>query len=208
MRIVKEHDERKNEIIDTAARLFVAKGYEQCSVNDILSAIGIAKGTFYHYFKSKEDVLDAVIGKTAGQIEEKVRKVAEDSTLTPEEKMLQIFLNTRVKGEEEELIEGMHKTENALMHQKSLVATINMLTPILTHVIEEGVLKGVFECAYPEQYMQIFLAAASTLLDEGIFQVEAEKTQKIFDAMIVMLEKMLGVEEGKFLQITQQYWKF
>lgn len=208
MRIVKEHDERKNEIIDTAARLFVAKGYERCSVNDILNTIGIAKGTFYHYFKSKEDVLDAVIGKTAGQIEEKIRKVAGNVALTPEEKILQIFLNMRVKGEEEELIEGMHKTENALMHQKSLVATINMLTPILTNVIEEGIQKGVFECAYPEQYMQIFLAAASTLLDEGIFQVEGEKVQEIFDAMIVMLEKMLGVEDGKFLEITQKYWKF
>ena len=55
MRIVKEHDERKNEIIDTAERLFAQKGYEQCSVNDILSEIGIAKGTILNslYFSSK-----------------------------------------------------------------------------------------------------------------------------------------------------------
>ena len=59
MRTVKEHDARKNEIIDTAAALFTDKGYDQCSINDILNSIGIAKGTFYHYFKSKEDVLDA-----------------------------------------------------------------------------------------------------------------------------------------------------
>lgn len=63
MRIVKEHDERKNEIIDTAAELFLDKGYDQCSINDILNSIGIAKGTFYHYFKSKEDVLDAAVNK-------------------------------------------------------------------------------------------------------------------------------------------------
>ena len=48
MRIVKEHDERKNEIIDTASRIFAQKGYDKASVNDILNAIGIAKGTFYH----------------------------------------------------------------------------------------------------------------------------------------------------------------
>ena len=63
MRIVKEHDERKNEIIDTASHIFAQKGYDKTSVNDILNAIGIAKGTFYHYFKSKEEVLDAVITK-------------------------------------------------------------------------------------------------------------------------------------------------
>ena len=54
MRIVKEHEERKNEILDTAEILFEEKGYDKCSVNDILNRIGIAKGTFYHYFKSKE----------------------------------------------------------------------------------------------------------------------------------------------------------
>ena len=56
---MKEHDERRNEIINTAAVLFMEKGYDRCSINDILNKIGIAKGTFYHYFKSKEDVLDA-----------------------------------------------------------------------------------------------------------------------------------------------------
>lgn len=209
MRIVKEHDERKNEIIDTAARLFVTKGYEKSSVNDILTAIGIAKGTFYHYFKSKEDVLDAVIGKTAGQIAEKVRKVAENPALTPEEKVMYVFLATRVEGESEELmIEGMHKAENALMHQKSLVAMVNVLNPILTDIIEEGVQKGVFVCAYPEEYMQIFLASTNTLLDEGIFQVEAQKRQKLFDVLILLLEKMLGVEEGRFLEQTREHWKF
>jgi len=55
MRIVKEYDERRNEIIDTAKKLFITKGYNKSSVNDILNEIGIAKGTFYYYFASKEE---------------------------------------------------------------------------------------------------------------------------------------------------------
>lgn len=209
MRIVKEHDERKNEIIDTAAKLFAVKGYEQCSVNDILNAIGIAKGTFYHYFKSKEEVLDAAIEKTSEQIAGKISKVTADTGLTPEEKILQAFLAARLKGEvEEALISEMHKTENALMHQKTLVSIIDILTPTLTGIVEEGIEKGVFACDYPEQYMQIFLASAITLLDDGIFQVEPEKKQKIFEAMITMLETMLHVKPGRFLEITGQYWNF
>ena len=120
MRIVKEHDERKNEIIDTAAMLFESKGYEQCSVNDILTAIGIAKGTFYHYFKSKEEVLDAVIAKMMDQITQQVRSVEADPGLSPEEKLLQVFLAARTKEKlGDVLLEAMHKTENALMHQKA-----------------------------------------------------------------------------------------
>lgn len=61
MRTVKEYEERRNEILDTAEKLFVSKGYMKTTVNDILREIGIAKGTFYHYFKSKEEVMDAII---------------------------------------------------------------------------------------------------------------------------------------------------
>ena len=67
MRIVKEHDERRNEIITTAEEFFLTKGFNKTTVNDILKRIGIAKGTFYHYFVSKEEVLDAVIGQIIDQ---------------------------------------------------------------------------------------------------------------------------------------------
>jgi AcrR family transcriptional regulator len=61
MRVIKEPEERRNEILDTAETLFFTKGYGKTTVNDILQAIGIAKGTFYYYFKSKEEVMDAVL---------------------------------------------------------------------------------------------------------------------------------------------------
>ncbi|NLL78643.1 MAG: TetR/AcrR family transcriptional regulator [Clostridiales bacterium] len=209
LRIVKEHDERKNEIIETAARLFAMKGYEQCSVNDILNAIGIAKGTFYHYFKSKEEVLDAVIGQASGLILERVREVVQNADLSPEEKLLQIFLSMNVEDKMEEgLLEEMHRTENALMHQKSLVSIVTMMAPFLTRVVQEGNEKGVFHADFPEQYMQIFLAASSTLLDDGIFEVEREKMQTMFLALISLLEKMLGVESGSLSNKAEGYWQF
>ena len=68
MRIVKEADERKNEILDAAARLFMEKGFDRTSANDILAAVGIAKGTLYYHFKSKEDIMDALIERQTTQI--------------------------------------------------------------------------------------------------------------------------------------------
>ena len=61
MRTVKQHDVRKSEILDCAQRLFYTVGYDQTTVAMIIDATGIAKGTFYHYFKSKEEMLDGVI---------------------------------------------------------------------------------------------------------------------------------------------------
>lgn len=206
MRVVKEHDERKNEIIDTAERLFAMKGYEQCSVNDILTEIGIAKGTFYHYFKSKEEVLDAVIEKATVMIAERVSEVADIPDLSPEDKLLQVFLSMKIEKQMGEgLLEEMHKTENVLMHQKSLVSIMEVLTPMLTKIVEEGNKSGAFRCEYPEQFMQIFLAASTTLFDEGIFRVAAEKTEELFLALVALLEKMLGVEAGRLQKRIGEY---
>ena len=60
MRIVKPAIVRKQEVLDTAVRLFAARGYENTSVNDVIAAIGISKGAFYHHFASKEDLVEAL----------------------------------------------------------------------------------------------------------------------------------------------------
>ncbi|MGB6371054.1 MAG: TetR/AcrR family transcriptional regulator, partial [Atribacterota bacterium] len=59
VRIIKKYDERRTEFLDTAQELFFTKGYEQTAVETIIKKMGLSKGTFYYYFKSKEDLLDA-----------------------------------------------------------------------------------------------------------------------------------------------------
>ena len=61
MKAVKEGEVRRREILIAARELFVKKGYDQTSVNDILKIVNIAKGTFYYYFASKAEVLEAII---------------------------------------------------------------------------------------------------------------------------------------------------
>lgn len=159
--------------------------------------MGIAKGTFYYYFKSKEDVLDAAVEQVSEQIMEKIRKVADEKELSPADRIVQVLLAAKVSGPTEEvLINEMHKTQNALLHQKTLVSIITMLTPVLTEIVKEGNGEGCFQCEYPEQSVQILLSAALTLLDDGIFRIEKEKAEKLFEALIFAMEKMLGVKAG------------
>ena len=66
MRIVKEAEERKNEILDVAERLFGTKGFDNTSTNDILNEIGIARGTLYYHFKSKEEIINADLHLVGG----------------------------------------------------------------------------------------------------------------------------------------------
>ena len=70
MRVVKEAAVRKNEILDAAEELFVTKGFDKTSTNDILERVGIARGTLYYHFKSKEEILNAMIERiSAGLVE-------------------------------------------------------------------------------------------------------------------------------------------
>ena len=75
-RIVKEADERRNEILDAAETLITEKGYSKTTIIDILNQVGIAKGTFYYYFKSKEEVMDAIIERFIEQDVQKARLIA------------------------------------------------------------------------------------------------------------------------------------
>jgi AcrR family transcriptional regulator len=207
MKVSKEHYERRNEILDTAARLFSAKGYNKCTVNDILDSVGIAKGTFYYYFKSKEEVLDAILERVTDIVSDRAGKIAEDPGLPPVMKLLHTILSLHVEGElDNGIMEELHKPENALMHQKSLNLMVSGITPILEKIVEEGIRQGVFQSDFPRQYMQIFLTSSIILLDDGIFQVKPEEQKMILRALVALLEKMLGVEPEAFWNMAKQYW--
>ncbi|SER23702.1 transcriptional regulator, TetR family [Gracilibacillus ureilyticus] len=206
MRISKDYDERKNEILDTAERLFHTKGYEKCTINDILNEVGIAKGTFYYYFKSKQEVLDAVVSRYSEFIINRCEKVLRKD-ITPVEKLIRLFLSMRINNEVGgDVLEEMHKPENALLHQQTLKEIVVVMAPFLVQVIEEGMDKKVWKCKYPLEYMQIFLASSITLTDEGIFDVDADSQQRILVALISLLEKMLDVPEDSFLQLFNENW--
>lgn len=205
MRIVKEHDDRRNEILDTAEKLFYVKGYGRCTVNDILTAIGIAKGTFYHYFKSKEEVLDSIVARYTEMIINRVNGILAASDISLEEKLMGMFMAMKVTNPiDSEMLDDMHKVENVLLHQKMLNQIVMAMAPLLAMVVDEGVGKGIWNCRYPLQYMQIFLASSLSLTDEGIFALDGESQMKIMAALISLLEKMLQAPEDSFMQMLMQ----
>jgi AcrR family transcriptional regulator len=205
MRIIKEHDERRSEILDTAEKLFHTKGYEKCTVNDILKEVAIAKGTFYYYFKSKQEVLDAIVARYTEIVVNRVGAIIGRGDHSPQEKLLNAFMSMNINNQVgSEILEEMHKTENALLHQQTLSQMISALAPALATIVEEGVEKKVWNCRYPLQDMQIFLAASLTLTDEGIFEQDAASQMKIMAALIGMLEKMLEVPEDSFMELFIQ----
>lgn len=197
MRTVKSHQTRKNELLDTAESLFFTKGYDQTTVQDILQAAGIAKGTFYHYFKSKEEMMDAVVIRYIEAGVAAAEQIVSDPGLTVHEKLLRVVMAQKPEaGVQERLLEQFHEPQNALLHQKSLTETLLRLTPVLTRVIEQGKAEGLFHTPFPRESVEFLLAASQFLFDEGLFHWQPEALSRKIEAFIHIMETVLGAETG------------
>src|SRR5699024_8294878 len=149
MKKSKSPEARKKEIMDVAETLFITKGYAKTTINNILSEIDIAKGTFYYYFKSKEDVMDAIADRFITIEVEAAEAIAADDKLKAPDKIFRIIMRENHHGNKtEKMIEEVHEVSNEKMQQISLIYTIKQLTPILTTVIEQWLVEDVFEIPY------------------------------------------------------------
>lgn len=199
MRISKAPEERRKEILDVAEKLFSTKGYVHTTINDILKTIGIAKGTFYYHFQSKEAVMDAIVERFIEEGVKVAEQIAANPDLNAQEKIFQIIMAQNPEaGRKEKMIEELHRVNNAEMHQKSLVETIVQLTPILTKVIEQGIEEGVFRTPYPKETVEVLLVSSGFLFDEGIFQWDPNEQMDKAVAFTYILEKTIGAEQGSF----------
>lgn len=200
MRIVKEAGERKNEILDVAGRLFAQKGYDSTSTNDILEEIGIARGTLYYHFKSKEDILDAMIDRMMGQMLMQAKAVAGQNEVPVQRRLTMIIQELQIRGGPgDEIMEQIHKPQNALMHQKIQNRLLTELNPLLTGLIEEGIAQGICQTDYPEEVVEMTLLYANTVFDDLTVHSEEERRRKIA-AFIFNLERLLQMEKGSMLE--------
>ncbi|PGU10414.1 TetR family transcriptional regulator [Bacillus cereus] len=200
MRIVKEYEERRKEILETAERLFLTKGYTKTTVNDILKEIGIAKGTFYHYFKSKEEVMDEIIMRIIKEDVAKAKVIVSNPNIPVLEKLFRVLMEQSPKSGDvkDKMIEQFHQPNNAEMHQKSIVQSIIHLSPVLAEILEQGIDEGVFSTPYPQETIELLLSSAQVIFDEGLFEWKPEEMMRRVKAYIKMMEVSVGAKEGSF----------
>jgi AcrR family transcriptional regulator len=199
MRVSKKHEVRLNEILDAAELLFTQKGYEQATVNDILDKVEIGKGTFYHYFKSKEDVMAGVIRRIAEGLAEKARIIARDNTLGAHEKIKLMLSAVSLSGSSgEAVLDELHRPANERMHQMSIVEAVRGIAPVMAEVIKQGVSEGVYRTPYPLETVEFLLASNQFFFDDAVFQWKPEELATRVKACVRIIELSLGAAEGSF----------
>ena len=198
MRIVKEAEERREEILDAAEKLFAAKGFDSTSTGDILDAVGIARGTLYYHFKSKEDILDGVIQRITDRLTQAAGEIVREKELPVLERLTKAIMSLNVESKiGHEIMEQVHRPQNALMHQKMQTTLLAGINPILTELVEEGIGQGICHTRYPESVVEMTILYANTAFDElNIAELSSEQRERKIAGFIYNLERLMGMAEG------------
>lgn len=202
----KEAQERRNEILDAADELFGQKGFDGTSTNDILEKVGIARGTLYYHFKSKEDIMDALIERYNAQILGVAKEIASDKSIPVNERIVRVVMALNISdGNGKEIIDHIHKPQNALMHRKIQKVIINGLPPILTEIIREGIEQGLFSTPYPYECMEMVVAYTNTVFDDDLVEMSDEERASRIPAFVFNVERLLGVESGSLMYMMKMF---
>ncbi|MED1945295.1 MULTISPECIES: TetR/AcrR family transcriptional regulator [Brevibacillus] len=198
-RIVKDPTTRRAELLEAAGELFRNQGYVHTTVDAIIQKVGVAKGTFYYYFKSKEEILEAFVQSMVDTLCEEYKKIADDSTLPVMEKVRQMLRSqSHPIDNQAEWMESLHRPENRELHERLNIAIILKIAPVLAQVIEQGNKEAVFHVENALETVQFLLAGSQFLLESGIFPWEQDEQTKRLQAMQVIIERSLGAEPGSF----------
>ncbi len=189
-REVKKPEVRKNEILATAQRFFFEKGFESTSIQDIIDKLGIAKGTFYHYFNSKTDLLDQLINSITDEMYAVLTPIAK-SDKTAIEKFNTMFREgTAFKMTNPEVFIIMLKVlftdENTILRTKMYRKMVEKLTPMYAEIIKQGNEENMFHVSMSPDDIAELLLQIGAILNETICRLMLQKdmTPKLLTELI------------------------
>jgi AcrR family transcriptional regulator len=161
-----KRETRRQELIDAAVAVFSAKGVSAVSVDDIVRAAGVAKGTFYLYFATKDDAVNAVATWMVDGVADRIEAAATDPTRSPIERLLAFGAGVREIGDEpyeRDLIEVFHRPENRALHDRVGARGLVRLTPVVAGIIAAGIERGDFRRQDPLRAAAYVMACFGSL---------------------------------------------
>jgi AcrR family transcriptional regulator len=216
-RIIKEqaYTERRKAILDVARQLVITRGYEQMTIQDMLDALQISKGAFYHYFDSKQMLLEALIDAMRDEALQILVPILHDPHLAALAKLQRFFdsasrWKTAQKSFVIALLRVWYTDDNAIVRQKLRASMVKQIGPLLTEVIQQGVQEGTFTALFPDQIGGVILPLMLDLSDtlaELLLSVGPDDLQHIqltVAAYTDALERVLGASTGSLQIVDEQ----
>jgi len=204
-RVIKHPEIRRAEILNAAFKLFLERGYDNTSVNDVIAHAGLSKGMVYHHFDSKESLLTALFERITDRTYQVLAPVIEAQGIDARTRLQGVLdrgAEIRMQTVEftRSLFVSLLRPESKLLYDRISEAWIERMRPILASIIADGVRSGDFKTADPEGVGDLILlmgAATKYILDQGM----AAKTARERDAAAALLRKRLKFHAGALSRI-------
>jgi len=220
VRMIKEPAVRRNEILDAAQRFLFHKGYEQMTIQDILDDIHISRGAFYHYFDSKQALLEGLIERTGEEEMKQIRPILTDPELNALQK-LQIYFDSAMRWKTNQkatlipILMVWYSDDNTLLRQKELATGKKIMTPMLTVVLRQGITEGLLAVPNPEQMAVVLVSlilGLSDTLGELILAGQAGsadlvRVEATIAAYTYSIERTLGAAPSSLKLINMETMK-
>ncbi|WP_455391881.1 TetR/AcrR family transcriptional regulator [[Eubacterium] cellulosolvens] len=202
IRITKDPDERREELVNIAEELFLKYGYEETPVSDVVKKAKVAQGTFYYYFKSKDEILDAIIDRYLNEIVTIIKKQVNRKDIGAVDKILQIIRGSLSFGQtKERLVDYFHEEKNVHLHFKMEQKIYPILANPIRKIIEQGISEKVFDTKYPYETALLLLGTNHTIFNlEAFFEKGPKEQKRILEAGFYLVERMLGAKQNTFLK--------
>ena len=201
-------EETVNRILDVAGHLFMEKGYEHTSIQDIIDNLGgLSKGAIYHHFKSKEEILDAVTDRIMEESNRKLTGIPKRKDLNGIEKLRTLFKSSLCRPAQDEMFQVAPSIyNNPRLLASLLYETIELTGPeYIQPIIEEGIADGSIVAAHPKQLAELISLVANVWINPMIFDSSVEETYHkllVFDQMLKGMG--LDVVDGEMIARMQE----
>ncbi len=203
------HAVRRDEFLDAAQRLMSAHGWERVSVQQVLGELSASKGAFYHYFDSKQALLDALVERMAGQAAAALAPIADDPQCAALDKLNRFFAELAAwKAARRDVLVALlrvwHSDDNAIMRQKLRSGIADRMSPLLARIIGHDLSGDVVAAAHPDRVARLVVSLIQDLNEQlAIMYIEFEDATADFGPVASTvavyteaLERILGLRTG------------
>ncbi|MGH2466096.1 MAG: TetR/AcrR family transcriptional regulator [Candidatus Limnocylindrales bacterium] len=211
------HSLRRDTFVDAAQRLIQSKGYEQLSLQDVIDEVGASKGAFYHYFASRETLLEAVVERMVDAAIALMVPIVDDPDLPAIDKLQLVFSTVAAwKGERKEffveLIQVWLSAPNSVVRENFRREAVARITPLITTIVRQGTAEGSFTATSPDGAAAVFVALMLSANEVATQLFLARQAQAVsFDEVVARLaafteayERILGLPAGSWVMLDDE----
>jgi len=208
------HSLRREAFTDAAQRLIQTKGYEQLSLQDVIDEVGASKGAFYHYFSSKETLLQAVIERMTDAALALMVPIVHDQELPAIQKVQLVFSTLAAwKGERKEffveLLQVWMSAPNSVVREHFRREVVARITPLMATMVGQGMAEGVFTPTSSDGAAAVLVSvmlganeiATQLFLDRQAGTVTFDEVVSRLAAFTEAYERILGLPAGSWVML-------